>query len=223
MEAQLKKNTASAETRQLLLEAAGAVFAEHGYHDTTVREICQRAGANVAAVNYHFGDKQRLYLEVLRESHARAIGKYPLDLGVASSASARQRLHAFVRSFLLRVFDTGPTAWMGKLMSMEMINPSDALDILVEERIRPMAEQLRCIVQEILGPGAGEHETRLCGFSIVSQCLFYVHCRSVVRRLYPNQGFEPADIDRLADHITTFSLAALEKIARKPAARRSRA
>ena len=55
-------------TRNKLLEAAGQVFAEHGYHSATVREICMRAGANVAAVNYHFGDKLELYTEVLRRS-----------------------------------------------------------------------------------------------------------------------------------------------------------
>ena len=50
-----------AETRRQLLEAAGAVFAEAGYRDATVREICRRAHANIAAINYHFGDKEKLY------------------------------------------------------------------------------------------------------------------------------------------------------------------
>src|ERR1700676_2168363 len=55
-------------TRDKLIEAAGYVFAERGYRAATIREISRRAGANVAAVNYTFGDKMGLYTEVLRHS-----------------------------------------------------------------------------------------------------------------------------------------------------------
>src|SRR5580765_7539218 len=129
----------SEETRRQLLEAAGEVFAEVGFRDATVREICKRAGANVAAVNYHFGDKEALYLEVLRYTHAKALEKYPPLLDVPIDAPPEKKLRAFVCSLLLRIFDKGPTAWHGKLMSREMIDPTAALDSVVEERIRPMA------------------------------------------------------------------------------------
>ena len=51
------------ETRGKLLSAACGVFAQKGYRDAKVAEICRRAGANVAAVNYYFGDKATLYRE----------------------------------------------------------------------------------------------------------------------------------------------------------------
>jgi TetR/AcrR family transcriptional regulator, regulator of cefoperazone and chloramphenicol sensitivity len=212
-----------AATRQALLEAAGGVFAEHGYRDTTVRRICQRAGANVAAVNYHFGDKLNLYLEVVRRAHAASLGKYPPDLGVKAAASPEERLRAFVRSFLFRIFDTGPTAWLGKLMAMEMVNPSGALKTLVEERFRPMVGLLYGIVSEILGPSARPEAIRLCGFSIMSQCVFHAHCRPVVEELYPEERFQPADVERLADHIIRFSLAGLREAAAGSCGRAARA
>ena len=67
-------------TRQRLLEAAGQVFAEQGFRAATVRDICQRAGANIAAVNYHFGDKEALYREVITDSARQALARYPIGL-----------------------------------------------------------------------------------------------------------------------------------------------
>ncbi|MGH7965230.1 MAG: CerR family C-terminal domain-containing protein [Candidatus Binatia bacterium] len=213
--------TLTPETRQRLLEAAGEVFAEHGFRAATVRDICQRANVNIAAVNYHFGDKERLYAEVLRYAHHCCLEKYPPDFGLQRDASAEQRLHAFVRSFLLRIFDEGRLAWYGQLMSHEMIEPTAALDALVETEIRPGAEQLQSIVRVLLGRRVNAEQVRLCAMSIVSQCLHYHHARPVITRLFPQQRYELKDIERLADHITHFSLAALTRLAEERKGRTS--
>jgi AcrR family transcriptional regulator len=202
-----------AETRRQLLEAAGAVFAGAGFRDATVREICRRAGANVAAVNYHFGDKETLYLEVLRYAHGKALEKYPPLLNVSADAPPEKKLRAFVHSLLLRIFDKGPTAWHGKIMLREMIEPSAALDSLVEERMRPMAGQLWQIVADILDRPPNDERVRLCSMSVVSQCVFFHHCHPVVSRLFPKDlPQDAAGIERLADHITRFSLAAMKHL-----------
>ena len=198
------------EKRRQLLEAAGEVFAEVGFRDATVREICRRGGVNSAAVNYYFRDKESLYLEVMRYAHGKALAKYPPLLGLPPDASAPEKLHAFVHSLLLRIFDKGPTSWHGKLMLREMIEPTSALDSLVEERIRPMAGELWKIVAELMDGDPQDERVRLCAFSVVSQCVFYHHCRPVMSRLFPGQKPpEPEDIKRLADHIAGFSLAAI--------------
>ncbi|MBT5382627.1 MAG: helix-turn-helix transcriptional regulator, partial [Phycisphaerae bacterium] len=59
-------------TREGILNAAMSVFGEHGFRGGTVRDICDRAGANVAAVNYHFHDKASLYAEVLQHAYRNA-------------------------------------------------------------------------------------------------------------------------------------------------------
>ena len=189
---QPKLDTSSAQTRQALIEAGGAVFAEAGFHNATVREICRRAGANIAAVHYHFGDKDALYREVLAYYQGRALQKYPLDLGVRAGAPAAH----------------------GRLISREMIDPTSALDEIVVERIRPQARHLGGILRELLGGTPDAETVRLCSFSVVSQCLFYHHCQPVVCRLFPEQKFSPERIERLADHITSFSLAAIKASSR---------
>ena len=200
------------ETRRQILEAAGEVFAEVGFSRATVREICQRAGANIAAVNYHFGDKESLYTEVLRDSQRLAFQKYPPLLGVAADARPEEKLRAFVRSFLLRLFDNGPITRFGRIMSREMVEPTGALDTLLKERIRPMADLLRGIMAEILGRSPQDEEVRLCAFSVVSQCVFYHHCRTMISRLAPEQRLDASVVDHLAGHITDFSLAALKHL-----------
>jgi AcrR family transcriptional regulator len=205
------KDTSHDETRRQLLEAAGKVFAEVGFRDATVREICRRAGANVAAINYHFGDKETLYLEVLRYAHGKALAKYPPMLDLPDDAPPEKKLRAFVRSMLQRIFDKGPTSWHGKLMSREMIEPTKALDSLIEERMRPMVGQLWKIVSEILGCPVNDERVRLCSLSVISQCVFYNHCSPVVSRLFPNKLPQDAgSIGHLAEHITKFSLAAMK-------------
>jgi AcrR family transcriptional regulator len=203
------------QTREALLEAAAEVFAELGFRAATVREICQRARANIAAVNYHFGDKENLYLEVLRFTQRKAYEKFPTDLGVGPNATAQEKLRAFIRSFLLRIFADGEITHHGKIMSREMIEPTGALEKLIEEKIRPQSIQLSEIVGELLGGNATDENVRLCACSIVSQCCFYHHCRPVLSRLFPDQEFSQEQIENIAEHIYQFSLAAMRQLARQ--------
>jgi AcrR family transcriptional regulator len=201
-----------AETRRQILEVAGGVFAEVGFRNATIREICRRAGANIAAVNYHFGDKETLYAEVLRHSQQKAFEKYPPLLGVGADAPPEEKLRAFIQSFLLRIFDGSSTAWFGKMMSREMVEPTEALDLLMKERMQPMANLLRGIVAEILGCPPDAENVRLCCFSVVSQCVFYHHCRTMISRLFPEQRLDASAVEQLAGHIARFSLAAMKHL-----------
>ena len=199
----------------MLLNAAAVVFAERGFRAASIREICTRAGANVAAVNYHFGDKEALYLEVLKDTLRCTREKYPPDMGLKPGSSMEQKFRAYVHSFLLRIFDAEPQACHGKLLSREMVEPTAALDALVQAEMRPMSMQLQKIVRELLGPRPADKTVRLCTMSVVSQIVFYHHCRPVIERLHPELRYAAKDIELLADHISSFSLAAIRGLGRK--------
>ena len=197
------------ETRLRLLAAAGEVFAEQGFRRATVREICSRADANIAAVNYHFGDKEKLYANVLQHWLGEALKKYPPDGGLPPTAPPRDRLTAFIRSWLYRMLGEGMPAWHGKLMAREMSEPTAGFDFILAETIRPMSKRLTGIVRELLNPDISDRAAQDCAMSIAGQCCFYRHAHEMIRRLYPGHELVPDQIDHLARHITQFSLAAI--------------
>ena len=205
----------SSHTEARLLEAAGEIFAEFGYRAATVRQICEKAGANVAAVNYYFGDKEQLYLAVLRSVPDAHAEKYPYPRGLSNNASAEELLRAYIESLLHRVFDTGRPGWHAKIIAREMVEPTRALDSLLEQVARPLHQKLAAIVRQLLGSEADDDDVRLCALSIMGQCVYYHHARAVIARLYPEHKNDAEDIVRLVHHITEFSLAALRDIAQK--------
>src|SRR5213594_91735 len=197
----------SRDTRQRLLEAAGEVFAERGFRDATIQEICRRADANIAAVHYHFGDKEQLYCAVIQYAEQRAAESCPAD--AAPDAPAETRLHAHIESFLLCLFDEGHPAWLGKLMAREMFDPTPGLDVIVREKIRGTYRRVEAIVRELVGPGASDDDVRACVLSVQGQCLFYRHCHPVLTRLFPERSFGREEVPELARHIVRFSLAGI--------------
>ena len=64
--------------RERILSAAGCEFAERGYDAATIRDICAAAAVNIAAVNYYFGDKRRLYIESVKHAHESRVRQVPL-------------------------------------------------------------------------------------------------------------------------------------------------
>jgi len=107
-------------------------------------------------------------------------------------------------------------------MVREMAEPTHALDAVVRDQIRPMSEQLAGIVTGLLGARATPERVRVCSLSVVSQVLFYHLCQPVIGRLFPEMKFDRVQIDRLAKHITEFSLHALRNIKPVPAVKTPR-
>lgn len=205
-------------TKERLLEVACEVFAEKGYRDATVADICSRAGANVAAVNYYFHDKASLYAEAWGLAFQRSLEAYPPDGGVPADAPPERRLRGRVGSLLRRMAD--PQGYAFEIINKEMVNPTGLLSEAIGEKIEPMRKNLQALVRELLGPEATDRQVQLCQRSILSQCMDPMVSRrrrqsiSQVVRMKEDQTQE-ADVEALADHITRFSLAGIAEIRRK--------
>jgi len=127
--------------------------------------------------------------------------------------TAEDRLCSFIDTFLHRLLHPNRPKWQGLLMAREMTQPTDALDALVEECIRPCSRDLEHIINEITGGKLSKDREWMLAFSVVSQCLFYLHDRPLIERLYPKLAIQPPTIEQLVEHIHAFSLAAIRAAA----------
>lgn len=87
-------------TRQRILQEAELLFARHGYASTSVREITEAADANLAAVNYHFGSKENLLIELLDRVVA-PINEQRLELLDEMEAKGAPEVDEVLTAFLL--------------------------------------------------------------------------------------------------------------------------
>lgn len=203
-------------TKARLIEAGGEIFAQHGFHSATIREICRRAKANLCAVNYHFRDKKGLYAAILAFSYQSAVRKYPPDLGLKENSPPQEKLRAFIRAFLLRILDKDAPSWHGRLIFREIAEPTDVLKDIVESSMRPIYVYLADICRELLGDeksGEGEDSEPifLCAMSVIGQCVHHFTAKHIIGALRP-ETFDPSDIDRIAAHIARFSTAGIKAL-----------
>ena len=198
-------------TRDKLIDAAGHVFAERGFRATTIREICKRAGANVAAVNYTFGDKMGLYTEVLRHS-VRAAKTATMNVALDSSLSPEETIRGVIRARLMSMCREELPDWHIRLVMHECSQPTGAMQRVVDEGMRPIYDRMKEAVGRVIGLSPDHETTRLSVNSIVGQILFYTFSRPVLMHLQPELKLTPDQLERIAEHIADFSLAYLKKV-----------
>jgi TetR/AcrR family transcriptional regulator, regulator of cefoperazone and chloramphenicol sensitivity len=204
----LANTTLQDETRNKLIEAAGEVFADAGYQNATVREICARAGANVASVNYHFGDKLGLYTELLKT--AAGAGEVPAIEHTLDAPTPEEALRRFLHAMFRQMSRADRPSWYMKVMAHEIAQPTEALPAVVKHVIKPKAQVLCSIVGRLIDRPPLDPKTRRCAHSIMGQVMHYLHARPVITLLWPD--FKSTPIEEVADHITEFSLEALKGI-----------
>jgi AcrR family transcriptional regulator len=205
-------------TRERLLESACEVFAKKGYRDATIADISERAGTNIAAVNYHFGDKETLYVEAWRLAFHKSLEAYPPDGGISSDAPAEERFRGRIFAAMQRF--AYPKNDEFEIMLKELTTPTGLLTEVMQESLEPFRREFGCIVRELLGKYASEQQIQLCRMSVMAQC-FNLTFRERHRKALSETGIKtdlPADnlkIEEIADHITRFSLAGIREIRRQ--------
>lgn len=205
-----------AATRARLLASAERLFADRGFKKVTVREICRAARANVAAINYHFGDKLGLYREVLQSAIDRMRATTDAARDAGEGQAPEEALRRSIEAFVTRVL-SDDTGTVHNLIHREINDPTPALDTIVEQSIRPRIEYLARLVSDVVGVPATDRRVLRCVASIHSQLAAYFPNPITTRLGFSKTPRTTADIAGIAGHIAEFSLGGVRATVAGPA------
>ena len=203
------------ETRRQLLISASEVFAVRGFRGATIAEICRKAKANSAAANYHFRNKETLYVESWRFAFEQSLQTYPPDGGVPEDSPVEERLRGRILAIMRRIVD--PRSHALDIVYKETANPTGLLAGAIPQALEPIFRGFTLIIRELLGPEATEQQVLLCLMSIRAQC-FGPLMRERRRKmaspdpLPSSSEWDLDDLETLVDHVTRFSLAGIRAI-----------
>ncbi len=203
------------ETRERLLASAMRLFADRGFRKVTVREICRDARANVAAVNYHFGDKLGLYGQVLQVAIDAIQATTEAARQAGDGQTAEEKLRRYIDIFVHRLLGAGGTAaTLHRIIVREMNDATPTLDVFVERAIRPRVKYLSGVVAEMIGCEPTDPRVLRCVGSIQTQTIAYLP-NPIASRLGLAHKPGADHLDAIARHITEFSIAGIRAIARE--------
>ena len=205
------RGRAGTAAREQLLEAAGELFAEKGFERTTSREICERAGMNTAAVNYHFGGIDAIYAEALAEAHRRAIWIEAHAALQGAGLTAQQRLLATLRQMVWRIAQPSAKSWEMRLLSREFMAPTAAHVQFIRTAIEPQRRLLQGVIAEYLGCDIADQRVGYAVISMISPCMFLaLSHRESIEGILPGLVIdENAEIDRLLANMECFVIGGL--------------
>lgn len=196
-------------TRERLLDYAERLFAEKGYAAVSVREITAEADCNIASVNYHFGGKQKLYFTVFRERWARRAHRVRRGLSRALEGKKQPGVEDVI-SAMAQAFLGGPLTDSERrthiqLMQRELSDPGEAMDMIVEEVMRPYILELAGLLRSRLKMEVSEDRLVLNILSILGVTLYFFLARPIVSGI-TGKAYDEEFKSELVSHITAFSM-----------------
>ena len=199
-------------TKETVFRAASKVFSENGYKETTIRMISEKASVNVASINYYFGDKERLYLEVIRYWAADAFKDFPHEALSSDELEPKEKIRQFIYYTLLCLLGKdGKGTGFGRLMALEAsISPSKVVHQVVTETIQEPTEQLRKAVSVLLNT-EDEEKVNAYTAAIVGQTVYFYLSKNLISNLFNiKMPASVEDIQKLSGYLCDFSLHALQ-------------
>ncbi len=195
-----------------ILYEAEALFAERGFYAVTVREITKAARCNLAAVNYHFGNKQNLYMEVFRclwkPRAKRILTRFEGVLGDQKEISLQGIVQAVAEAFIKGPLSDGERLRHFQLMVREMARPTDAFEMVIGDVIGPFQRKLADLIRPFMTRDMEREALLLHIQGIIAMVIHFNFARNPVMRITGRQ-YDDRFKDELVDHVVQFSLSGL--------------
>lgn len=198
-----------------LIEAAEDLFCRRGFNDTSVRDIAAAADCNVASINYYFGTKDSLYLEIWRRRLAQMREARLASIDKVMSAGGQPQLEDLLRfhaiSFLEPLFEGDRQCRFINLMAREMIDPHLPRDLLVSEMVLPVMAALSEALIKIC-PWLDQNNAKVVILLVVGQLIHTVCAKQLFEESAYSDMFQ-LNFEDLVDHIVRFSAAGIRSYA----------
>jgi AcrR family transcriptional regulator len=201
-------------TRERVLDAAAALFAQRGFDGVSVREIVAEADTHLSAVNYHFGGKWELYLDVFRilwRRWAETVRLPLLELESRPDPRPELVVRTLVECLLKSPLPADKHRMFGMLIAREASQPTEAFEVLLETHWRPTAELLERLMARALGRPVDRFRMGLYLMSVVSQGITFNRSRLLIGRLSDRELDASLD-EALIDHVTEFAMRGLPMV-----------
>lgn len=189
-------------TKDKILLAAAGEFAQKGYSGATIRDICDHAGVNIAAVNYHFSSKAFLYEKVFEYLFEKTEKRNPKDVNLNIN-SETEWLNE-VKKFLRRMMKSATSKdkherYLHALFAREELNPSEHFPAIYERLLAPRLDDIKTLFR--YGDIEKEEELNICVFSIISIVLSFAEKQALVGQLTGNPNFGADNLDLIVENI----------------------
>lgn len=198
------------DTRDALLEAATNVFADHGYAAGSVRLITKAAGANQAAITYHFGGKDELYRAVLREAIVAFEAQSLINETNVLELERRDALRLVIRQFLLPLMQHGRLGRYVRIFGREGVEPSPVYEAFVAEEPLRMFAIVELLVRRFFPDTASRRQIALAAFWLIQQPIAFVHNAGRLAKQPYGMTFDTAETEFLVEMLTDLSVGGLE-------------
>ena len=204
-------------SKERILQEAEALFAERGFYAVTIREITKAARCKLAAVNYHFGNKQNLYMEVFRclwKPRAKRILARFESVLAQRELTLQGIVHAVAEAFIKGPLSDDERLRHFQLMVREMARPTEAFEMVIGDVIGPFQRKLAELIRPFMAREMGQVALLLYIQSIISMVIHFNFARNPVMRI-TGMEYDAQFKDELVDHVVQFSLSGLNGVGRE--------